>query len=438
MAAENLFRLPLALNVANAATEVQIVDTAGSPDGVVVAPLGSLVASRAPAQLWQNTDGATSWTLVGFGSGVPNPMPTGYTLAAGDASEGHLVFKLISDWFDPPVSVPTLLLGRERSQAYSYADDQIVTTVGPWAVAICGPSLIVDVAAGGGGLAHAGSLFFNGGQATAGTSGANVVGGEVFIGGGEAIDRGFAAATLEGGEIVVRGGPGRDQGGALSLYGGNAETGSGGILTVQAGNGDTKGGRLRLRAGNADSLLLPAGRISLEVGAAGGRVLGPVYHDEHGPASMLGTIIPGPALVGPVGVKAALTPSYPSAPGVWCGAVTKATDQASPRSRTWIVGDNFDGTIVLGSFYISSDIAFGAGASIKIYAGPTSDPPTPLPLLITLPLGAGDEVARSTANDPGLLFLAGYTMKVEVNVPLAPAAVLSMNYTLLTLSGVGP
>lgn len=430
MAAENLFRLPLALNVANAATEVQIVDAAGSPDGVVVAPLGSLAASRAPAQLWQNTDGATSWTLVGFGSGVPNPMPTGYTLAAGDASEGHLVFKVISDWFDPAMDVPTLLLGRERSQVYQYADNQTVTATGPWAVAICGPSLVVDVVAGGGGLAHAGSLFFNGGQATAGTNDAHVVGGEVFIGGGEALlDGVFAGATLEGGEVVVRAGPGRDQGGELRLYGGNADTGSGGDLTVQAGNGDTKGGRLRLRAGNADSLF-PAGRILLEVGAAGGLVLGPVYHDEHGPASKIGTIIPGPALVGPDGVKATLTPSYPSAPGVWCGEVTKTTDQASPRSRTWIVGDNFDGTIVLGSFYISSDIAFGAGASIKIYASGTP--------LITLPLAAGDTVASATANNPGLLFLAGDIMKVEVNVPFAPAAVLSMNYTLLTLSGVGP
>jgi hypothetical protein len=113
--------------------------------------------------------------------------------------------------------------------------------------------------------------------------------------------------------------------------------------------------------------------------------------------------------------------------------VTKTAIQASPRSRTWIVGDDFDGTIVLGSFYISSDIAFGAGASIKIYAGPASGD-----LLITLPLAAGDTVARATANDPGLLFSAGDIMKVEVNVPAAPAAVLTMNYTLLTLSGVGP
>lgn len=430
MAAENLYRLPIALNVANAAAEVQITDVAGSPDGTTLASKGSLAIERAAAQLWQNTDGATAWTLVGLGSGVPNPMPTGYTLFAGDASEGHLVFSVISDWFSPPVATPTLLLGRQRDQAYSLADDVVSQSTGPWAAVVAGPSITVNVASGGGGLGVAGGALVTGGQATAGTADANVVGGMVFIGGGEAIDGGFPTATLEGGEIVVRGGPARDQGGTLGLYGGNATTGNGGRLTVQAGNGDAGGGDLLLYGGNRIGGS-PAGAIQLLVGRSGGIVLGPSYYDEHGPVSYFPTIIPGPVLVG--AGKPSETPSFPSTPGVWCGEVTKAAVEASPRSRTWIVGDGFSGTIVLGSFYVASDIPFGAGAAINVYAGPASGT-----LLISLPLTAEDTLARATANDPGLWFDAADVMKVEISVPAAAAAVLSMNYTLMVLEGVGP
>ena len=64
MSVENLFRQPLALNVADATTSVRVLDVADSPDGALVATQGSLALNRFPAQLWQNVDGLATWSLL--------------------------------------------------------------------------------------------------------------------------------------------------------------------------------------------------------------------------------------------------------------------------------------------------------------------------------------------------------------------------------------
>jgi hypothetical protein len=51
------------------ATGPQIFTVTGDPNGTVTAPQGSLAIQRDSAALWQNTDGSSTWTLAGGGSG---------------------------------------------------------------------------------------------------------------------------------------------------------------------------------------------------------------------------------------------------------------------------------------------------------------------------------------------------------------------------------
>lgn len=47
---------------------VSIYQVAADPNGVLDAAVGSLAIQNSPAQTWQNTDGLTSWNLIGAGS----------------------------------------------------------------------------------------------------------------------------------------------------------------------------------------------------------------------------------------------------------------------------------------------------------------------------------------------------------------------------------
>ena len=62
------FGLPLSLRASGGTIQPYIEEGTGSPDGVLSRPRGSLFLRTTPAQLWQNTDGATAWTQIATGS----------------------------------------------------------------------------------------------------------------------------------------------------------------------------------------------------------------------------------------------------------------------------------------------------------------------------------------------------------------------------------
>ena len=62
------FGLPLSLRASGGTIQPYIEEGTTSPDGVLSRPRGSLYLRTTPAQLWQNTDGATAWTQIASGS----------------------------------------------------------------------------------------------------------------------------------------------------------------------------------------------------------------------------------------------------------------------------------------------------------------------------------------------------------------------------------
>lgn len=56
-------------------TNPLIRDYNTSPNGVLIEPQGTLVARTDSAQLWQNTNGGTTWQQVGAGGGTQTDLP---------------------------------------------------------------------------------------------------------------------------------------------------------------------------------------------------------------------------------------------------------------------------------------------------------------------------------------------------------------------------
>lgn len=97
----NLFRTPLQLGVTNAVDGPWVLDVSGSPNGVLTAPRGSLALREDVGQLWQNLNGATSWTMLGAGGSSLYPDDTPLTWGNGTSVDGGNVEGVMTTAFGP-------------------------------------------------------------------------------------------------------------------------------------------------------------------------------------------------------------------------------------------------------------------------------------------------------------------------------------------------
>jgi len=93
----NLLRSPLQLGVTNVADGPWVLDVSGSPNGVLAAPRGTLALREDVAQVWQNLNGATSWTLLGAGGSAVYPDNVFLTWGNGTGANGGNVNAGVTD-----------------------------------------------------------------------------------------------------------------------------------------------------------------------------------------------------------------------------------------------------------------------------------------------------------------------------------------------------
>lgn len=78
-------------------TGPRIYAVSSTPNGVLTAPIGSLAINSSTGALYQNTNGATAWSVVASGGGGLGPLPDNSYLVMGTDSDGEIGFSSGSD-----------------------------------------------------------------------------------------------------------------------------------------------------------------------------------------------------------------------------------------------------------------------------------------------------------------------------------------------------
>ena len=321
----NKFGLPLSLGNPGGAVEPYIEKGVGSPNGTLTRPQGSLFLRTDVAQLWQNTDGATTWVQAGAGGGTPNPLPDGFALGVGAGDKGRLVFDTFLVNGNP---FPGVGLGGPAAP-YTFPDDTS-NPFGPgWGYLFGGASISVDVSAGGGGGSSAPPTIIYGGSAEAATGDATVSGGPVLILAGDGTKSGFPTATASGAPISIQAGNGPDLGGDLNLAAGSSVDGPGGNVNIDAGQSTNgAGGDVNITGGDGQ---ISGGSVVIETGdgaapGSSGQILlranSSVVRCEFLPGNPPSGNYFETERVKPTN-DTALIGRYPGLPGLWTTSVTK-------------------------------------------------------------------------------------------------------------------
>lgn len=273
------FGLPIAL--ANTpGVQPQVEKGTGNPNGVLVRPIGSLFLRTDTAQLWQNTNGISTWTQAAGGSGgsVPNPTPDDYSIQLGATSDMALGYFLAATTGLP---ADVVALGATLPAALSVSGNNFL----PWLRVSTNNADYTGPGAGGTGYiaiqtgeasATAGGVggstgyiniatgAFQDGAGTGGRSGDVLiesgstdsdVSGDVTLRTGDCLNDNSGQIELAtgnsgniAGDILLNAGSGVN-GGDVQLVAGGSSGGVGGSVILQAGNGTTNSGDIRFESG---------------------------------------------------------------------------------------------------------------------------------------------------------------------------------------------
>lgn len=247
------FGFPLAL-ANTSGVQPQIEKGTGNPNGVLVRPIGSLFLRTDTAQLWQNTNGISTWTQAAGGSGgsVPNPTPNDYSIELGATSDMALGYYLAATTGLP---FDVVALGATTPVALTFNANFL-------------PGLRLSTNNAdhtGGGAGATGSVFIQSGEASANAGAAGGETGSVFISTGAFLD-GAGAGGQSGDVNVNTGATDSSDSGDVLVFTGDSTSARTGSLSLTTGNAGTNAGSIFLTAGDGGLL---GGSIQISAGVSG-------------------------------------------------------------------------------------------------------------------------------------------------------------------------
>ena len=257
----HVFGFPISLaNVSG--PRPQIEKGTGNPNGVLSRPIGSLFLRTDTAQLWQNTNGGTTWTQAAGGTAgsVPNPTPNDYLIELGAASDMGLGYFLAATTGLP---ADTVALGSTSATFYPVSGNNYL----PWLRLATNSADYTGPGVGG-----TGYVFIGTGDASATAGGTGGTTGYVLINTGAFTD-GAGTGGQSGFITLETGATNSDSSGEIGLQTGDSTGSDSGELLIQTGNAGDVAGNISITAGDGG---VTGGNVPISAGTSGGGVGGSI------------------------------------------------------------------------------------------------------------------------------------------------------------------
>lgn len=232
---------------------VSLYDVNGDPNGVLTATRGSLAMQSDSANVWQNTDGGTTWTSLAGGGGGDVSGPASSTdnaLVLFDGLTGKLI-KESPGWLDDGAG--NLLPDADNSRSIGSDAYRVEQVTAKNVVALNGSVTF--------GL-YDGSGFVHGVGTDFGATGINNVVASPYVG-GSALTTGSMASALGGTALFQNNGSGSIVAGHARAYVGDAT-----IRTADQGSGSIATGFLYSYGAAADASIINGGYGTISIGYA--------------------------------------------------------------------------------------------------------------------------------------------------------------------------